>query len=153
MNYDSFKTVSWPTLDRPFGVELWPIFVKAYSKVMGYSPTDFKFVPGKLPMSTLPQVATVLFSYYVIVFGGRELMKRREAFVLKYPFLVHNFYLTVISGILLSLFIEQLLPTVVRNGIFFAICNRKGGWTNELVMLYYVRLSIRQTGAVADSRS
>jgi hypothetical protein len=150
MNHDSFKTIPWPTLDRPFGVELWPIFVKGYSKVMGYSPTDFKFVPGELPMSTLIQVATVLASYYVVVFGGRELMKRREPFVLKYPFLVHNLYLTVISGVLLALFIEQLLPTVVRNGVFFTICNHKGGWTKELVMLYYVRLPILHTTKDAD---
>jgi hypothetical protein len=153
MNYDSFKTISWPTLDRPFGVELWPIFVKGYSNVMGYSPTDFKFAPGETPMSTLTATATMLISYYIVVFGGRELMKKREPFVLKYPFLVHNFYLTVISGVLLALFIEQLLPTVVRNGIFFSICNHKGGWTKELVMLYYVCASLDSTGSLTNSGS
>lgn len=153
MNYDSLKTISWPTLDRPFGVELWPIFVKGYSKVMGYSPTDFKFVPGETPMSTLAATATMLISYYIIVFGGRELMKKREPFVLRYPFLVHNFYLTVISGVLLALFIEQLLPTVVRNGVFFSICNHKGGWTKELVMLYYVCVLLISTGSLINSCS
>jgi hypothetical protein len=38
----------------------------------------------------------------------------------------------------LALFIEQLLPTVVRNGVFFAICDHKDGWAKELVTLYYV---------------
>ena len=139
MALDNLKSIPLPTLDRPFGVELWPIFVKAYSAVAGYSPTDFKFVEGVTPMSTFKETASVLTAYYVIIFGGRELMKRREAFTLNGLFMIHNFYLTAISGVLLALFIEQLLGTVVRHGVFFAICSHKGGWTKELVMLYYVR--------------
>lgn len=138
MSLDSLKTIPLPTLDRPFGIELWPFFVKAFSAVRGYSPTDFKFVEGATPMSTFRETATVLIAYYVVIFGGRELMKGRPAFTLNVPFMIHNFYLTAISGVLLALFIEQLLKTVVENGVFFAICDHKGGWTKELVMLYYV---------------
>lgn len=139
MSLDSLKQFPLPTLERPFGIELWPIFDKAFTAVKGYSPTDFEFVSGVTPLSTLKETATALIAYYVIVFGGRELMKKRKAFVLNGPFMVHNFYLTLISGILLVLFIEQLLPTVVKKGVFFAICDHKGGWTKELVVLYYVR--------------
>ena len=46
--------------------------------------------------------------------------------------------LTVISGTLLALFAEQLIPTLVRHGVFYGICSHKGGWTDELVVLYYV---------------
>ena len=140
MSLDSLKQLPIPTLERPFGIELWPIFVKAFSAVKGYSPTDFKFVSGVTPMSTLKETALALIAYSVIVFRGRELMKGRKAFNLNWLFLVHNFYLTAISGILLVLFIEQLLGTVVKNGIFFAVCDHKGGWTKELVVLYYVRI-------------
>ena len=136
---DLLKSIPLPTLDRPFGVELWPIFVKAYSAVMGYSPTDFKFEQGKTPMSTFQQTVIGLVSYYVIIFGGRELMKHRKPFTLNGPFMIHNLYLTLISGCLLALFIEQLLPTLVRNGVYHAICSYNGGWTKELVTLYYVR--------------
>jgi hypothetical protein len=139
MSLDALKTLPLPSLDRPFGIELWPLFDKAFSAVKGYSPTDFEFVEGVTPMSTFRETATVLISYYVIVFGGRELMRGRPAFTLKVPFMIHNFYLTAISGVLLALFIEQLLSTVVRQGIFFSICNHKGGWTKEMVTLYYVR--------------
>lgn len=128
-----------PTLDRPFGIELWPIFVKAYSAMVGYSPTDFKFVRGVTPMSTLKETAITLVAYYVIILGGRELMRNRKPFDLNGLFMVHNFYLTAISAILLALFIEQLVPTIFRNGLFFAICDHKGGWSKELVTLYYVR--------------
>ena len=65
-------------------------------------------------------------------------MRNRPAFKLTGPFIIHNFYLTVISAVLLTLFLEQLIPTVYNHGIFYAICDVKGGWTPPLVTLYYV---------------
>lgn len=140
MSTDALKSLPLPTLDRPFGIELWPIFDKAYSAIFGYSPVDFEFVPGETTLSTLTATLVSLTAYYIIIFGGRELMKNRAPFVLNGPFMVHNLYLTLISGGLLVLFIEQILPTVARNGIFYAICSHDGGWTRKLVMLYYVSL-------------
>jgi len=65
-------------------------------------------------------------------------MRNRKPFKLNGPFMVHNFYLTAISAILLALFLEQLIPTVYNHGIFYAICDVKGGWTPPLVTLYYL---------------
>jgi len=141
MSLDSLKSIPLPTLDRPFGIELWPIFDKAFTSVMGYAPTDFKFVGGKTPMSTFKETAAVLVSYYIIIFGGRLLMKNRPPFKLNALFMIHNFYLTAISAVLLALFFEQLLSEVVRNGVFHAICHHDGGWTKQLVILYYVRVA------------
>ncbi|KIW54233.1 hypothetical protein PV05_06604 [Exophiala xenobiotica] len=135
---DALKSLPLPTLDRPFGIELWPIFAKGYQAIFGYSPDDFKFEQGETPMSTFKETVIALVSYYIIIFGGRELMKHRQPFVLNGPFMIHNLYLTLISGGLLALFIEQLLPEVVRNGIFHAVCSYNGGWTDRLVMLYYM---------------
>jgi fatty acid elongase 3 len=134
----SLFEVGLPTLDRPFGVALWPIFDKAWTAVMGYSANDFRFQAGVTPMSTLKETGIFVILYYIIIFGGRALMRNRQPFKLKGLFLIHNFYLTAISGILLVLFIEQLLPEVARNGIFHAICNTDGGWTQPLVVLYYL---------------
>ncbi|KAI1639658.1 putative fatty acid elongase [Biscogniauxia mediterranea] len=127
-----------PTLDRPFGVALWPIFSKAFEFFAGYPAEDFRFVVGETPMSTLKETSIFIVIYYTIIFGGREWMRNREPYKLKALFLIHNFYLTAISAILLALFIEQILPTVVRRGIFFAICDVKGGWTQPMVVLYYL---------------
>ncbi|KAK4204240.1 putative elongation of fatty acids protein [Triangularia verruculosa] len=127
-----------PTLDRPFGIHLWPIFNKAFEKVVGYPADDFRFQPGQTPMSTLKETSIFIVIYYAIIFGGREYMRNREAFKLRTLFLIHNFYLTAISGILLALFIEQMLPTVVRKGLFFSICDADGGWTQPMVVLYYL---------------
>lgn len=107
---------------------------------MGYPPSTFYFVPGQTPLSTIQATATMLITYYVVVLGGRELMKNRDPVKLNALFMIHNLYLTVASAIMLVLFIEQLVPTVWRRGIFFAICDHRGGWTRELVVLYYVRL-------------
>ncbi|KAF2497228.1 GNS1/SUR4 membrane protein [Lophium mytilinum] len=127
-----------PSLDRPFGLELWPIFEKGFGAVVGYKPQDFRFESGETTLSTFKATAIMLASYYVIIFGGRELMRGREPFQLSFFFKVHNFYLTLISGTLLALFAEQLIPIVARNGVFFAICDHNGGWTDKLVILYYL---------------
>ncbi|TVY40932.1 putative elongation of fatty acids protein [Lachnellula occidentalis] len=127
-----------PSLDRPFGVHLWPLFSKAFELVAGYPADEFKFVAGETPMSTLRDTSIFVAVYYTIIFSGREWMRNREPFKLKSLFLIHNFVLTAVSAILLALFIEELLPTVVRKGIFYAICDHDGGWTQPLVVLYYL---------------
>lgn len=146
MSLDALKNIPLPTIDRPFGIELWPIFDKAFTSVVGYSPTEFKFVEGVTPMSTFKETAAALVTYYIIIFGGREVMKNFPALKLNGLFMIHNFYLTAISAILLALFIEQLLPTLWRHGIFYAICDHNGGWTQPLVVLYYVCGLVLNTG-------
>ena len=138
-----YEKLPLPTLDRPFGIHLWPIFDKAWTATVGYPASDFRFKPGETPMSTLKETGIFIVCYYTIIFGGREWMRNREPFKLKALFLIHNFLLTAVSAILLALYIEELLPTVVRHGIFHAICHAEGGWTQPLVVLYYVRHRIQ----------
>jgi len=104
---------------------------------MGYPADKVDITPGVTPMLTLKETTAVLIAYYTIVLGGREFMRSRPAFKLNDLFLIHNFYLTAISGGLLVLFLEQLVPTIWNNGVFFTICG-DGGWTGPLVTLYYV---------------
>lgn len=132
-----------PTVDRPFGIKLWPIFDKAFELVVGYPASKFQFVENVTPLSTFQGTATILIAYYVVIFSGREIMKKTSPRKLNTLFMIHNLILTLISGILLALFIEQLLPTVVRRGIFFAICDHNGGWTQPLVTLYYVSIVVQ----------
>lgn len=127
-----------PTLDRPFGIYLWPIFETAYYFVVGSKPQDFRFIPGQIPLSSLRPVLATLVAYYVIILGGREVMRSREAKQLNNLFILHNLGLTIVSGVLLLLLVEQIFPTIVRKGIFSAVCHLDAGWTNKLVVLYYV---------------
>lgn len=156
MSSDALKSVPFPlpSLDRPFGAHLWPIFERAFLAVKGYRPQDFRFQAGETPLSTLRVTATMLVTYYVAVLGGRELMRSRPPFKLNGLFMIHNLYLTIVSGSLLALFIEQLAPTVWRKGVFFAICDHQGGWTDELVILYYVCEGVKSIGTrEADERA
>lgn len=133
-----FGSFPVPSLDRPLGVHLWTIFSKAFELVAGYPADEFEFVVGKTPMSTLTETSIFVAVYYTVIFGGRELMRNRTALKLKSLFLVHNLCLTAASAILLALYIEELIPTLVRKGVFYAICDRRGGWTQHLELLYYV---------------
>ena len=139
MSFKHLIHIPLPTLDRPFIVELWSHFDQLYSRVFGYPASKFVFVPGVTPLSTFKATATMLITYYLTVFAGREVMKRREPFNLNGFFMVHNLALTIISAVLLALFTEQLVPTIARSGVFYAICDHRGGWTAPLVTLYYVR--------------
>jgi hypothetical protein len=144
---DLLQKIPKPTIERPFGIELWPIFDKAYEVVMGYPASEFRFVEGVTPMSTLRETSIMLVAYYVIIFGGREVMKNRPAFKLNALFMIHNFILTAVSAILLALFVEQLLPTLWNHGVFYAICDHDGGWTQPLIVLYYVSAPFLRYGA------
>ncbi|KAL9102076.1 MAG: hypothetical protein Q9163_002725 [Psora crenata] len=104
---------------------------------MGYPADGLNITQGVTPLLTLKSTLALLATYYAVIFTGRELMRNRPAFKLNDLFLIHNLYLTVISGILLMLFVEQVAPTVWKHGLFFTICDA-GGWTRPLVTLYYV---------------
>ncbi|CBF73921.1 hypothetical protein AN8117.2 [Aspergillus nidulans FGSC A4] len=132
------QDIQKPSIERPFGIHLWPIFDKAFEAVMGYPASEFQFVEGKTPMSTFRETAIMLIVYYVTIFGGREVMRNRPAFKLNTLFMIHNFVLTAVSAILLALFVEQLVPTIWNHGIFYSICDHRGGWTQPLIVLYYL---------------
>ncbi|KAL4819724.1 GNS1/SUR4 family-domain-containing protein [Aspergillus spinulosporus] len=132
------QDIQKPSIERPFGIHLWPIFDKAFEAVMGYPASEFQFVEGKTPMSTFKETAIMLIVYYVTIFGGREVMRNRPAFKLNTLFMIHNFVLTTVSAILLALFVEQLVPTIWNHGIFYSICDHRGGWTQPLIVLYYL---------------
>ncbi|KAL4987918.1 GNS1/SUR4 family-domain-containing protein [Aspergillus falconensis] len=132
------QDIQKPSIERPFGIYLWPIFDKAFEAVMGYPASEFQFVEGKTPMSTFKETAIMLIVYYVTIFGGREVMRNRPAFKLNTLFMIHNFVLTAVSAILLALFVEQLVPTIWNHGIFYSICDHRGGWTQPLIVLYYL---------------
>ena len=64
-------------------------------------------------------------------------MQGRPAFELTSQFLLHNFFLSVLSAFLLLLFAEELMPGLWKRGMYYSICGA-GGWTERLVTLYYV---------------
>lgn len=130
-----------PTIDTPFGVDLWSHFDASVALLTGgaFIPSKFTFVAGELPLSTFPPVAMAIATYYIVIFGGDFLFKKLniKPLVLNGLFQVHNLVLTTFSFVLLVLMMEQLIPMIYHHGIFFAICDKKA-WTQELVCLYYL---------------
>ncbi|ODV78272.1 GNS1/SUR4 membrane protein [Suhomyces tanzawaensis NRRL Y-17324] len=136
----SFK-VQVPSFDVPFGVQLWPLFDQAVATASQgkFVPSQFQFIAGELPFSTLPPVIAAISTYYTVIFGGDFIFKKFgiKPFVLNGLFQIHNLFLTSLSFTLLVLMAEQLIPIIYHHGLFYAICN-KGAWTQELVCLYYL---------------
>ncbi|KAG0005797.1 hypothetical protein BGZ80_004042 [Entomortierella chlamydospora] len=130
------------SVDQPFGIKLDDYFSQAYELVTGKSIDSFAFQEGVTPLSTQKEVAMWTITYFIVIFGGRQIMKTQEAFKLKHLFIFHNFLLTVASGALLMLFIENLTPMLARQGLFFAICDN-GAWTQRLELLYYLNYLVK----------
>ncbi|KAK3377983.1 putative fatty acid elongase [Podospora didyma] len=121
------------------GPLLWALFDKLlWTPIAGYPAANFEFKPQVTPLSTLNESVLFITLYYAMIISGKEFMRHRKPFKLQALFLIHNLYLTAISGFLLALFLEQLLPTLVAKGTFYAICDARGGWTQPLVVLYYL---------------
>ncbi|KAF1799108.1 fatty acid elongase [Mucor lusitanicus] len=130
------------TAERPFGVYLYPYFESFYRLVTGKRALSFRFVSGRTPLSTNKEVISSCIAYFVIIFGGRELMKNRPAFKLQKLFQLHNLCLTVVSAALLVLIVEQIFPQLYHHGLLYAICSPRN-WTQKLELLYYLNYLVK----------
>ncbi|KAG7824957.1 hypothetical protein KL909_001249 [Ogataea angusta] len=128
-----------PTISRPFGVHLWPIFDHFFAKVAGYSAEDFRFVKDVTFMSNWIHAISVIAVYYAVIFGGQFIMSKlnNRPIRLNWLFQIHNVLLPVISFVLLVVLLEQLIPMIYFNGLFWSIC-AEGAFTHKLVTLYYL---------------
>jgi fatty acid elongase 3 len=134
MSTNTFDAFRGPALLK---TSPWTLFDQAWTSVMGYPAADFRFKPGVTPIGTYKEMFLMIGLYYITIYTGWELMRKRQPFKLKTLFMLHNFTLTAVSGSLLVLFLEQLLPALWKNGLYTCICSAPG-WTNQLVVLYYV---------------
>lgn len=135
----SAKARSLPSGQTNSPVGAWAVFDKAWTAAMGYPADEFNFIAGETPLSTVWETAGIIALYLIVIFGGREYMRDRKPLKLNGLFKIHNLFLTIVSGALLALFLEQLLPTLWRDGFYENICGADG-WTPPLVTLYYVSI-------------
>jgi len=125
------------SLQRPFGVQLYPMFESAYHALTGKSTDVFDFnVPG-LFGNNITDVTLVIVSYLTIIFAIQAWMVSRKRFDLKPAFCVHNLFLSLGSLVLFALYVEKLLPMIVQHGFYYSICSQDA-FTNNLAALHYV---------------
>ncbi|EHN01809.1 Elo1p [Saccharomyces cerevisiae x Saccharomyces kudriavzevii VIN7] len=128
-----------PTIDRPFfNIYLWDYFNRAVDWATGgsFQPENFEFAVGKQPLSEPRPVLLFIAAYYVVIFGGRSLLKSYKPLKLTFISQIHNLMLTSVSFLWLVLMLEQMVPIVYRHGLYFAICNVRS-WTQPMETLYY----------------
>ena len=87
------------------------------------------YVNGETPMSTLQEVVPALVAYLVIIFGTQWFMKDKPAYKLQLPFQLHNVFLSSGSLLLMCLILEEVVPMVWKNGLFWGMCDNDM-WTN-----------------------
>jgi hypothetical protein len=117
----------------------WSALDMAWTSALGYRADEFRFVVNSTPLSTLWETSAIIFVYLIVVFGGRQILRNRKPLAWNGLFKLHNLFLTIVSGALLVLFLEQVVPTLLRDGFYENICGADG-WTPPLVTLYYVSL-------------
>lgn len=100
-----------------------------FSPILPYVPESYvSWKPGVTPLSTWPSVTAALVVYLSTIFGIQALLKDQQAKRLNNLFQVHNLFLTVGSGIVLVLMVEEIAPIIRKHGLFYAVCG-EGAWT------------------------
>jgi len=67
----------------------------------------------------------------------REIMRDRQPLKLTFLFQLHNVFLTLGSGLLLIVMLEEILPIVWQHGLFYGICGY-GAWTPRMEFFYII---------------
>ncbi|KAJ2477529.1 Fatty acyl-CoA elongase/Polyunsaturated fatty acid specific elongation enzyme [Coemansia sp. RSA 2131] len=106
-------------------------------KLAGFDKSQWRWVNGETPLSTWREVGIGMVVYLGIIFGIQFFMRSRKPLKLTRMAQIHNLGLTLISLVLLVLYVEELTPIISKGGLFHAVCAEEA-WTQRLEVLYYL---------------
>lgn len=114
---------------------IYPAINNIYSSITGIE--EFEFSSNKTHFNSLKvNIISVVF-YLTFIFSLQKIMISRKPFILKWEFRIHNFFLTIVSLVLLLAFLEQTVPSIITNGLFYSLCDRNC-WTSKIELLHYI---------------
>lgn len=131
-----------PGVIGPISLSPWVHFNNAFTALVGYSAEDFRYIEGKTRISTFTEACAICAAYLVIIVGGQQIMRNQSPYQLNTLFKLHNLLLTVVSAVLLVLFLEQVIPNLWTYGIWKNICEAPG-LTPPLITLYFVNYMVK----------
>lgn len=123
---------------------LYKLVTKTYSALpLPQPPKELvNWIVGESPLSTQKAVVAAIGTYLLVIFGGREIMRSRQPYKLTALFQAHNVILTLGSGLLLLLMLEEIIPLYLKHGFYWSICNPKA-FTPRLVTFYMINYYIK----------
>ncbi|KAJ2890033.1 Fatty acyl-CoA elongase/Polyunsaturated fatty acid specific elongation enzyme [Coemansia aciculifera] len=119
---------------NPFSPDAW--LAEAY-KAVGQDKSQWRWVNGESHLSTWREVGLGMAVYLGTIFGIQYFMRSRKPLKLTRLAQAHNLFLTLVSLVLLVLYVEKLAPIISGGGLFYSVCDVRA-WTQPLEVLYYL---------------
>lgn len=121
-----------------------------YVPLPSVPPQYTSYIPGKTPLSTPVEVFPALAAYLLVIFSVRAYMKDKPPMKLQFLFQVHNLFLSSGSLLLVTLILEQVIPLVWKQGVFWGMCN-EGMWTSVRDSVFHILFRVWR-GTFSETR-
>jgi len=119
------------------------VFSTIWSTLFGYKPTEWGWKEGTTPLSTTPVVLGICIGYLITIFSIQYYMKNRPPFSMKTLVILHNYFLSGLSLVLLILIWETVLPKLFKNGPIYSVCSEEMFSDRKLELLYYLNYLVK----------
>jgi len=104
---------------------------------------NFHWELGVTPFSRALTVVGFIPFYLGVIFGLQWFMKDKKPIKPRLILILHNGFLTLISGALLVAMVLNLVPKLFSKGLRYGICSPFMNTDNSLVFMYYVNYLIK----------
>jgi len=119
---------------------LWEILASFYD-FTGFHVALYK--EEAVPLSSSVLMLSIVVTYLLSTFGLQKFMADRKGFSLSYPFVVHNTILSFTSFVLLLLMLENIIPKLLSNGLYWTCCDPAVIGDGKLAFFSYINYMLK----------